>query len=222
MDWERARFNMVEQQIRTWEVFDLRVLDTLMRVKREAFVPVHHQKLAFADVEIPLPCGERMLRPIVEAKVLQALTLEPDERVLEIGTGSGFFAAALAHLAKEVVTIERHGALAEWAAERLRGQRIGNVTIHVGDGLRADPRTPWFAAGRFDVIALSGGVRQLPRWLLDYLNVGGRLLAFVGKPPVMEAVRVVCTAPAAFREEVVFETVVSPLVEPAEPLALVA
>jgi|YNPBryulayer2012_1023412.scaffolds.fasta_scaffold00396_3 protein-L-isoaspartate(D-aspartate) O-methyltransferase len=222
MDWERARFNMVEQQIRTWEVFDLRVLDALMRVKREAFVPVQHQKLAFADVEIPLPCGERMLRPLVEAKVLQALTLEPHERVLEIGTGSGFFAAALAYLAKEVVSVERHGALAEWAAERLRGQRIGNVTVYVGDGLLADPRAPWLSAGRFDVITFSGGVRQLPRWLLDHLNVGGRLFAFVGQPPVMEAVRVVCTAPAAFQEEVVFETVVPPLAEPTQPQALVA
>lgn len=216
MDWEKARFNMVEQQVRTWEVFDLRVLDTLMTVKRERFVPPQHRALAFADVEIPLPEGEQMLRPVVEAKALQALMIQPNERILEVGTGSGFFAACLAHLGGSVVTVERKGALAEYAAAALRREGVRNVEVLVGDGLVADDRAPWWQKGPYDVIVLSGGVTELPRGLLSHLKVGGRLLAFVGRAPVMEAVRIVSPAPGAYREEGIFETVVPMLVEPTE------
>lgn len=222
MDWEKARFNMVEQQVRTWEVFDLRVLDTLMTVKRERFVPPQYRALAFADVEIPLPEGEQMLRPVVEAKALQALMIQPNERILEVGTGSGFFAACLAHLGGSVVTVERKGVLAEYAVRCLQDQGVRNVEVMVGDGLVADDRAKWWQAGPYDVIVLSGGVRQRPDHLLRYLKVGGRLLAFVGTEPVMEAVRFVCTAPGAYREEGVFETVVPMLVEPSPALAQAA
>ncbi|WP_217125241.1 protein-L-isoaspartate O-methyltransferase family protein [Hydrogenophilus thiooxidans] len=222
MDWEKARFNMVEQQVRTWEVFDLRVLDTLMTVKRERFVPPQHRALAFADVEIPLPEGEQMLRPVVEAKALQALMIQPNERILEVGTGSGFFAACLAHLGGSVVTVERKGVLAEYAVRCLQDQGVRNVEVMVGDGLVADDRAKWWQAGTYDVIVLTGGLRQRPDHLLRYLKVGGRLLAFVGTEPVMEAVRFVCTAPGAYREEGVFETVVPMLVEPSPALAQAA
>ncbi|BBD76997.1 protein-L-isoaspartate O-methyltransferase family protein [Hydrogenophilus thermoluteolus] len=222
MDWEKARFNMVEQQVRTWEVFDLRVLDTLMTVKRERFVPPQHCALAFADVEIPLPEGEQMLRPVVEAKALQALMIQPDARILEVGTGSGFFAACLAHLGGSVVTVERKGVLAEYAAQALQDQGVRNVEVMVGDALVADDSAKWWREGPYDVIVLSGGLRQRPDHLLRYLKVGGRLLAFVGTAPVMEAVRFVCTAPGAYREEGVFETVVPMLVEPSPALAQAA
>lgn len=215
MDWEKARFNMVEQQIRTWEVFDGRVLETLRRVRREVFVPEKQRLLAFADVEVLLPGGERMLRPVVEAKTLQALMVQPTDRVLEIGTGSGFFAACLAQLAQEVVTVERNGQLAEYASERLRREGVGNVRIEVGNGF--EQNGPWWQAGPFDAIVLSGAVRALPRWLTDHLTAGGRLFAFVGQPPVMEAVRVVCAAPGAYRDEAIFETLVPYLVAPGTP-----
>ncbi len=208
MDWEKARFNMVEQQVRTWEVFDLRVLDTLLKVPREHFVPPAMKALAFADVELPLPCGERMLRPVVEAKALQALQLRPSDRVLEIGTGSGWFAACLAHLAAEVVTVERHGELAEYAWSRLQSLQVSNARV-----VHATCTGDWEDGAPFDVIVLSGGLTAEPRALRQRLTPGGRMLAFVGTPTVMSVELVHCVTPGVYRREQIFETVVPMLAD---------
>ncbi len=208
MDWEKARFNMVEQQVRTWEVFDLRVLDTLLKVPREHFVPPAMKALAFADVELPLPCGERMLRPVVEAKALQALQLRPSDRVLEIGTGSGWFAACLAHLAAEVVTVERHGELAEYAWSRLQSLQVSNARV-----VHATCTGDWEDGAPFDVIVLSGGLTAEPRALRQRLTPGGRMLAFVGTPTVMSVELVHCVTPGVYRREAIFETVVPMLAD---------
>lgn len=190
---EQARFNMIEQQIRTWNVYDGQTLDVLGRVRRENFVPLAYRALAFMDIEIPLrgnaeaaaSLGETMLSPKVEARLFQDMLLQPGETALEIGTGSGFMAALLAQVARHVVTLEIDSALAATARENLHQAGVMNVEVRVADGSQLTA-----SAGTFDAIVLSGSVASVPHELLSLLNDGGRLVAIVGDEPMMRATMV--------------------------------
>src|SRR5689334_1559707 len=185
MNTEQARFNMIEQQIRTWDVLDPGVLELLAVVKREDFVPAAYRSMAFVDTEVPLPNGQSMLAPKVEARLLQELTLQRHERALEVGAGSGYMAALLAHRAQHVTTMEIDPELARLAAENLKKAWISNVTVLNADASRVVPD-----GGPFDAIVLSGSVAELPRMLLAQLKDGGRLVGIVGQLPIMRAVLV--------------------------------
>ncbi len=196
MNIEQARFNMIEQQIRPWDVLDAHVLDLLAAVRREDFVPPAHRALAFADLEIPLKPGEQavargqvMLAPRVEARMLQDLQVAKHEKVLEIGTGSGFMAALLGHRAQRVLSLEIDDELARTAHANLQRAGVLNVEVRALDGARTDLS----AHGPFDVIVLSGSVAELPDALLALLKPGGRLMAIVGHEPVMRATLVLRT-----------------------------
>ncbi len=206
MNIEQARFNMIEQQIRPWEVLDPRVLDLLFVVKREDFVPAAQRNLAFADMELPLAAGQLMLAPKMEARLLQELGIKKGDKVLEIGTGSGYMAALLAAHAEHVVTVESRPELAEQARANLERAGIANVTVEVGDGANG-----WAARGPYDAIVLSGAVAAIPASILKQLRVGGRLAAVVGTAPVMEAQLVTCTAEGVFNTVNLFETVIPSL-----------
>ncbi|HUQ27503.1 MAG TPA: protein-L-isoaspartate O-methyltransferase [Usitatibacter sp.] len=212
MNIEQARFNMVEQQIRTWEVLDPQVLDLLFQLKREAFVPPEHAGLAFADLEIPLGHGEAMLQPKVEARIVQELELKPTENVYEVGTGCGYLTALLASRARHVTSAEIHPDLQERAAANLRAAGIRNVTLLQGDSARAP-----LAESAFDVIVLGGSTPILPQSFLDRLAPGGRLFAVVGDAPVMKAVLVRQPAAGAFQHLEIFETMLKPLANAAQP-----
>ena len=196
---ELSRYNMIEQQIRPWQVYDAGVLELLGQVRREDFVPPAYRGMAFTDMEIPLRGepdeavrkGECMLTPKVEARLLQDLVVQPHERVLEIGAGSGFMAALLARSAKQVVTLEIEPELADMARGNLVRAGYGNVDVRVGDG--ASGAVP---DGPFDVIVLSGSVAEVPQHLLERLRDGGRLAAFVGQEPVMRTTLVQRTGQA--------------------------
>ncbi len=202
MNFEQARFNMVEQQVRTWEILDQDVLDLLFVVRREEFVPVARRQLAFADIEIPLGHGATMLAPKIEAHALQALQLKHNEKVLEVGTGSGYMAALLAAHAQHVWSIEIVPELAETARSNLRRQGITNVTVTTGDGFLGLPEH-----GPYDVICVSGALPSVPRELLAQLKIGGRLFAITGEAPIMEAQLVSRLTEDAFRTINLFETV---------------
>jgi len=178
----QARFNMIEQQIRPWNVLDAEVLTLLSEVHREEFVPLAHQALAFADIEIPLGHGQCMLAPRLEARMLQDLQIQKNERALEIGTGSGYMAALLAHQAHSVLSLECVAELADSAAARLQQMGIHNAEVRRADGSQALRDT-----GRFHAIVLSGSVPAVPQHLLDLLEIGGRLMAIVGDEPIMSA-----------------------------------
>jgi protein-L-isoaspartate(D-aspartate) O-methyltransferase len=186
MNIETARFNMIEQQIRPWEVLDGQVLSLLSVVKRENFVPLAHKALAFADMEIPLQSsgakGQCMLAPKVEARLLQDANIQATDKVLEIGTGSGYMAALLAQQATSVLSLEIDATLAQSARTNLQNAGIANVEVRQADGSQGAP-----ADGPFDVIVLSGSVPEVPQHLLNQLKMGGRLLAIVGEDPVMRA-----------------------------------
>jgi protein-L-isoaspartate(D-aspartate) O-methyltransferase len=183
MNIEQARFNMIEQQIRTWEVLDPGILELLAIVKREDFVPAAYRAMAFVDTEVPLPHGQSMLAPKVEARLLQELGVQRHERVLEVGSGSGFMAALLAHKAQHVTTLEIDAELARFATENLKRAWIMNATVMHADASQAPA-----VDGPFDVIVLSGSVAEVPRALLGQLKPGGRLTAIVGQLPIMRAV----------------------------------
>jgi protein-L-isoaspartate(D-aspartate) O-methyltransferase len=212
MNIEQARFNMIEQQIRTWEVLDPQVLDLLFRVRREDFVPHEHRALAFADLEIPLGHGERMMQPKMEARILQELELQPTDNVYEVGTGSGYLTALLASRARHVTSAEIHADLQQRAAASVRAAGIRNVTLLQGDSACAP-----LAESAFDVIVLTGSTPVLPQAFLDRLAPGGRLFAVVGDPPVMKAVLVRQPVAGAFQHTEFFETLVKPLVNAAQP-----
>ncbi len=218
MNLEQARHNMIEQQIRTWEVLDKEVLQTLVTVRREAFVPPAYRSLAFVDTEIPLPCGQNMLSPKLEARLLQEAQLGQDELVLEIGTGSGYMAALLAQHARHVVTVEIEPELKALAETNLKANGIGNVTVELGDGARG-----WTGHGKqsapYDVIVLSGSLPVLPEALLTQLRVGGRLLAVVGEAPAMSACLVTRTHQDAWDTQKLFETSIAPLRSATRPSA---
>jgi protein-L-isoaspartate(D-aspartate) O-methyltransferase len=212
MNVEQARFNMIEQQIRTWEVLDPAVLELLFEVKREKFVPPEHASLAFADLEVPLGHGEAMMQPKVEARIVQELAVQPHETVYEVGTGSGYLAALLARRARHVTSAEIHPDLRSRAAENLRGAGIANVTLLEGDSARAP-----LSESAFDVIAITGSLPVIPQAFLDRLNVGGRLFAVVGDAPVMKAVVVRQPTAGAFQHTELFETLLKPLVNAPQP-----
>ncbi len=212
MNIEQARFNMIEQQIRTWDVLDQEVLALLAIVKREKFVPAAYASLAFADFEIPLPAGQHMLSPKMEARILQELNVRKHESVLEIGAGSGYMAALLAHRARHVLTVEIEPVQAALAQENLGANGITNVEVATGDAALG-----WPAYGPYDVICVSGGLPVLPRELLDQLKIGGRLSAFVGGLPVMKAQIVTRVGETEFRVTELFETYVAPLANAVEP-----
>lgn len=202
MNIEQARFNMIEQQIRPWDVLDLNVLSLLAMVRREDFVPAAYKALAFVDSEVPLGHGQVMLAPKVEARLLQEAQVQRHERVLEIGAGSGFMAALLAHRAQTVVTLERIGALAQMATGNLRRAGVLNASVREMEGAAGLP-----GDAPFDVIMLSGSVPEVPQVLLDQLKPGGRLLAIVGQEPVMHAVRITRLSATALQTQDLFDTV---------------
>ncbi|MCK6434569.1 MAG: protein-L-isoaspartate O-methyltransferase [Burkholderiaceae bacterium] len=202
MNVEQARFNMIEQQIRPWDVLDAGVLSLLAMVKREDFVPAAYRALAFVDTEVPLPEGQCMLAPRVEARMLQEAQVQRHERVLEIGAGSGFMAALLGHRAQSVVTMENRPALARMARENLRRALSSNVVVRDGDGAQGLP-----GEAPFDAIVLSGSVSSVPQALLEQLRPGGRLLAIVGQEPVMRAVRITRQPQGGYTTVELFDTV---------------
>jgi protein-L-isoaspartate(D-aspartate) O-methyltransferase len=211
MNIEQARFNMIEQQIRPWDVLDQGVLGLLAVVRREDFVPPAHRGLAFMDIEVPLPEGENMLAPRVEARLLQELLVQRHERVLEIGTGSGFMAALLGHRAQSVVTLEIKKTLAQFATENLRRAGMANVNVVATEGAHGYP-----AEAPFDAIMLSGSVAKVPAELLGQLKPGGRLIAIEGEEPIMLAVRYT-QGPDGIVRTPLFETNARRLVGFAEP-----
>jgi protein-L-isoaspartate(D-aspartate) O-methyltransferase len=202
MNIEQARFNMIEQQIRPWDVLDTSVLELLAIVKREDFVPSAYRALAFVDTEVPLPGGQCMLAPKVEARLLQELAVHKHERVLEVGAGSGFMAALLAHRAQHVTTLESDPELAELARANLRRAGILNATVVTADGSQGHA-----AEGPYDAIVLSGSVAEIPTALLAQLKVGGRLAAIVGQLPVMRAVLLERSGEQGVERRVLFDTV---------------
>ncbi len=196
MNFEQARANMVENQVRPWEVLDGRVLDTLGRVRREDFVAPEHRQLAFADLCLPLGHGEVMMKPVLEGRMLQALDLQGNERVLEIGTGSGFFTACLAGLAAEVVSVDIHADFTAAAGQRLRAAGVTNAKLHTGEAVN-----DWQPEGQFDVVVATGAVAEVPPRWMGWLKPGGRLLAIRGESPVQKV-----TLITHEREEALLET----------------
>ena len=211
MDIEQARFNMVEQQIRTWEVLDQDVLDLLFTVRRENFVPAAYRTLAFADLEIPLGDGERMWTPKLEARVLQELALEPGESVLEIGTGSGYLTALLASRGGRVTSVEINPRLATEAKAKLAAAGIDGVAVAAGDGARG------WGGDTYDAIVLTGSTPILPDAFVAQLRPEGRLFAVVGEPPVMTARLLRRAAAGSVIAADLFETVIDPLRNAATP-----
>ena len=212
MNLEQARTNMVEQQIRPWDVLDQDVLDLLYLVPREQFVPPQYQALAFSDLEIPIGEGELMWAPKMEARVVQELALRKTDRVLEVGTGSGYLTALLAHRSAHVHSVEIKPALAPLGRGNLERHGVDNVTLEIGDAARG-----WAARAPYDVIVLTGSTPVLPRSLVEQLAVGGRIFAVVGEAPAMEACIVTCTAHGACATTNLFETVIAPLVNAERP-----
>ena len=230
MNFEQARFNMIEQQIRPWEVLDSQVLALLAIIKREDFVPTAYRSLAFTDMEIPLSShslkpsggqpGQCMLSPKVEARILQDLSVQKHEKVLEIGAGSGYMAALLGHRAQQVISLEIASDIAETARSNLQRAGIYNAEVRTGDGAAnftqsvssSDP-----LKGPFDVIVLSGSVAEVPASLLKLLKIGGRLSAITGDEPVMRATLVTRVAEAAWRTTHAWDTVAPRLLSFAEP-----
>src|SRR5690349_10641773 len=216
MNLEQARTNMVEQQIRTWEVLDQDVLDLLYLVPREEFVPAEHRSLAFSDLEIPIEAGnaagERMWQPKLEARVLQELNIRRTDRVLEVGTGSGYLTALLAHRCAQACSVEINPALAEFGRRNLDRHGADNVLLEVGDAARG-----WAKHAPYDVIVLTGSTPLLPQAFLDQLAPGGRLFAVVGEAPAMQARLVTSTAPGASSSVDLFETVLRPLANAEQP-----
>jgi protein-L-isoaspartate(D-aspartate) O-methyltransferase len=216
MNIEQARFNMIEQQIRPWDVLNLGVLELLAVVKREDFVPVAYRGMAFVDTEVPLPTKtgqtQCMLAPKVEARLLQELAVHKHERVLEIGAGSGYMAALLAHRAQHVTTLEIDATLADFATANLRRAGVTNATV-----LQADGADGLSAEGPFDVIVLSGSVSEVPPALLAQLKVGGRLSAIVGFEPVMRAVLITRSGDQGLERTILFDTLAQRLRNFPEP-----
>jgi protein-L-isoaspartate(D-aspartate) O-methyltransferase len=202
MNIEQARFNMIEQQIRPWDVLDQDVLSLLALVKREDFVPTAYRAMAFVDAEVPLPGGQVMLAPKVEARLLQELRVHKHEQVLEVGAGSGYMAALLARRAQHVITMETHTELAQLAAANLRRAWILNAEVRTANGARG-----LVEEAPFDVIVLSGSVADVPVALMSQLKLGGRLVGIVGQLPIMRAVLVTRTGEQAYTSVDLFDTV---------------
>ena len=215
-DIEHARYNMVEQQIRTWEVLDQNVLDLLFTLRREEFVPPQYRSLAFVDMEIPLAgdgtAGQTMLAPKLEARMLQELAIKPTDRVLEVGTGSGYMTALLARRGAHVTSVEIVPEFRTAAAGKLAAHGISNITLEVGDAARG-----WHKSAAYDVIVLTGSVPVLVDEFRMSLKPGGRLLAVVGEVPVMAARLITRAAGGAWNSVGLFETCIAPLRNAPQP-----
>jgi protein-L-isoaspartate(D-aspartate) O-methyltransferase len=212
LDVERARFNMVEQQIRPWEVLDQRVLDLLLRIRREEYVPARYRALAFADMEIPLGHGETMLAPRIEARMLQELALAPGDRILEVGTGSGYMTALLASLGSHVFSVDIVPEFTQTAGAQFAAHGVTNVTLETGDAARG-----WDRHAPYDAIVVTGSMPVLPDAFAKSLRPGGRLIVVVGEPPVMEAQLITCVATGVYSTTGLFETCIAPLKNAVQP-----
>jgi len=200
IDFAKVRETMVEQQVRPWDVFQPRVLETLARLPRERFVAEAHRALAYADLALPIGHGEAMLKPVIEGRALEALSIDAGEDVLEIGAGSGYLTACLGALARDVVSLERHADLAEAARGRLQAQAIANVQIETADAFA------WGTDRRFDAICVGGAVDVVPARFVRWLRPGGRMFVVHGRAPAMEAALVRPAADGGFVVESLFET----------------
>ena len=212
MNMEQARFNMIEQQIRPWDVLDDQVLDTLSGTPREDFVPERYRALAFSDISVPLAHEQAMMPPKLEGKLLQSLTIHPTDSILEIGTGSGYLTACLARLGKRVVSVDLYDDFIEQARDKLEQQGIKNVTFEQGDAAAG-----WKSDSGFDVIAVTGSLPVLHRGFHTLLNPGGRLFVIAGKPPVMQALLITHVGNKEWNQESLFETSIPALVNASEP-----
>lgn len=215
-DTEQARFNMIEQQIRPAEVLDPRVLDTISLTPREAFVAANYQDLAFSDLNVPLPNGQLMMKPIMEGRLLQALNIQPSDSILEIGTGSGYFTALLAKLGSKVESIEIDAAIMATAQEKLNAQHINNVTLTHGDAAQG-----WNKSGSFDVIAITGSLPILPESFQQQLTIGGRMVAITGQGPVMQVLLITRLDETQWSTECLYETDFPALINAEQPQAFV-
>ena len=213
---EIARFNMVEQQIRPAEVLDPRVLDLISEMPREDFVPADYRNLAYADIHIPIGYGQTMLKPIQEARFLQALNIQPNDKVLEIGTGSGFMTALLAKLADRIISVEIVPELAQQAKQKLTTHNINNVIIETGDAANG-----WEKNAPYDVIVVTGSIPLMIDGLKNQLAINGRMCVTVGKEPVMTVYLFTRVGENQWREEALFETVVPALQNVQQPEAFV-
>lgn len=198
---ETARFNMIEQQIRPAEVLDTRVLDIIASTPREDFVPEAYRDLAFSDVNVNLPHGQQMMKPIMEGRLLQALNIQSSDKILEIGTGSGYFTALLAKLGEHVHSVDIENDFVSAAQQKLNAHGIDNVTITQGDAAHG-----WEQGGPFDVIAITGSLPILPDSFQQQLTVGGRMVAIVGQSPVMEVLLITRVSEDQWSSEYLFET----------------
>lgn len=212
MNVEQARFNMIEQQIRPWEVLDLRVLELLSSMPREEFVPENQKKLAFVDTHIALGHGQVMMQPKQEARLLQEVDVTGKDRVLEIGTGSGYMTGLLASLAGEVDTVDIFPDFLASAEKKLRGRGFNNINFSEGDASRG-----WPGNGPYDVIVLTGSVPELPQQYLENLKPRGRLTAIVGSDPIMEALLITRLEDGSLRTNSLFDTSLPPLVNAVRP-----
>ncbi|WP_428610514.1 protein-L-isoaspartate O-methyltransferase family protein [Sedimenticola sp.] len=204
--YEKARFNMVEQQVRPWEVLDPKVLSLVGDMPRDHFVPDNYRGLAYADIEIPLGDGQKMMFPRVEGRLLQALDIQPTDNILEIGTGSGYLTACLAKLGNNVISQDINPAFTEQARQRLAELQIENVELRIADSLSDN-----IESGRFDAIAVTGSLPEMPETFKQRLNIGGRLFVVIGQSPVMTAFLITRTGEDAWQSEALFETDIAPL-----------
>lgn len=211
---EQARFNMIEQQIRTWEVLDPKVLELLTRVPREEFVPANYRSLAFADMNIPLGHDQVMMQPKVEARLIQALNIKPADIVLEIGTGSGHLTALLANLSKHVYSVDIIAEFMTPAQQRLAGHGINNVTLEIGDAVDG-----WEAHAPYDAIAITGSLPIFSEKFQESLVIGGRLFVVIGTAPAMEAILITRLGRTQWLRESLFETVLPALINAPQPPA---
>jgi protein-L-isoaspartate(D-aspartate) O-methyltransferase len=209
---EIARHNMVEQQVRPWEVLDQRVLDLIARSPRDEYVPAKYRSVAYADLFLPLGQGQTMLTPKLEARMLQELEIGPTDRILEIGTGSGYFTSLLAAMGAHVYSVDIYPEFVDAARAKLAAHGVQNVTLETGDAARG-----WNQHGPYDVIAITGSMPELPDEFVKSLAHGGRLMAFLGKSPVMEAVRIRRLGGENLERTSIFETDVPALVNAYEP-----
>ncbi len=212
MNIEQARHNMIEQQIRPWDVLDLKVLELLMRCPREEFVEAAHRNLAFVDMELPIGHGASMMFPRVEARMLQALQVQPGDRVLEVGTGSGYVTYMLARLASQVTSVEINEELAQTAEKRLADHGVDNVEVKVGDAANG-----WSQDQPYDVIAITGSLPSLPESFKQELQVGGRLFAVIGDGPVMVGKLITRLNANEWKEQDLFDSWLTPLQHTATP-----
>lgn len=211
---EQARFNMIEQQVRPWDVLDQHVLDTMKTIPREHFVPERYRSLAFADTNIPLGHEQVMMAPKLEGRLLQALALAPGDRILEIGTGSGYLTACLAKLAGRVHSVDIHADFVEQARSKLAQHGIANVTLEV-----ADAASGWSSSDGFDAIAVTGSLPVLHQGFHHALKPGGRLFVIAGKPPIMQALLITRVREQEWNQESLFETALPALVNAPQPEA---